>query len=81
MSPPTLLRTPIATSSAWPLPLGSKLSDAAIKEVEAVLKKHGANVLKVDHPTANLEDLFLKTVQESRDRPGHRLVQDGKSAS
>lgn len=61
--------------------LSSKLSDAAIKEVEAVLKKHGANVLKVDHPTANLEDLFLKTVQESRDRPGHRLVQEGKSAS
>ena len=61
--------------------LSSKLSDAAVKEVEAVLKKHGASVLKVDHPTANLEDLFLKTVQESRDRPGHRLVQEGKSAS
>ncbi|MFO1041472.1 MAG: ABC transporter ATP-binding protein [Planctomycetaceae bacterium] len=57
--------------------LSSKLSPEAIKEVEAVLKKHGANVLKVDQPTANLEDLFLKTVQESRDRPGHRTVKEG----
>ena len=54
--------------------LSSKLSDAAIKEVQDVLKKHGANCLKVDQPTANLEDLFLKTVQESRERPGHRTV-------
>jgi len=57
--------------------LSSKLSDAAIRDVEAVLKKHGADMLKVDQPTANLEDLFLKTVQESRDRPGHRTVKDG----
>ena len=61
--------------------LSSKLSDAAIEEVKAVLKKHGANVLNVDQPTANLEDLFLKTVQESRERPGHRNVAEGKSAT
>ncbi len=61
--------------------LSSRLSPEAIKDIEAVIKKHGANVLKVDQPTANLEDLFLKTVQESRERPGHRLVQEGKSAS
>ena len=59
----------------------SKLSDTAIKDVEAVLKKHGANVLKIDQPTANLEDLFLKTVEESRDRPGHRLIQEGTPVS
>ena len=57
--------------------LSSKLSPAAIQEVEAVLKRHGANVLKVDQPTANLEDLFLKTVKDSRDRPGHRTVKGG----
>lgn len=56
--------------------LSSKLSPAAIEEVQAVLKKHGANVVKVDQPTANLEDLFLKTVQESRERPGLRTVKD-----
>ena len=61
--------------------LSSKLSDAAIKEVQDVLKKHGANCLKVDQPTANLEDLFLKTVQESRERPGHRTVLESKSTT
>ena len=61
--------------------LSSKLSDAAIQEVQEVLKKHGANVLKVDHPTANLEDLFLKTVQESRDRPGHRTILEGNKST
>ena len=61
--------------------LSSKLSPEAIKDIEAVIKKHGANVLKIDQPTANLEDLFLKTVQESRERPGHRLVQEGKSGA
>jgi len=60
--------------------LSSKLSPAAIEEVQAVLRKHGASVLKVDQPTANLEDLFLKTVQESRDRPGHRTVKDGNAS-
>lgn len=59
--------------------LSSRLSDAAIHEVQEVLKRHGANMVKVDHPTANLEDLFLKTVQESRDRPGHRTVKDGNA--
>jgi ABC-2 type transport system ATP-binding protein len=54
--------------------LSSRLSPAAIQEVEAVLKKHGATLDKVDHPTANLEDLFLRTVQESRERPGRRFT-------
>lgn len=61
--------------------LSSKLSDAAMKEVQEVLKKHGANVMKIDQPIANLEELFLKTVQESRERPGHRNVVDSKTAS
>jgi ABC-2 type transport system ATP-binding protein len=61
--------------------LSSKLSDAAIQEVEAVLKRHGASTIKVDHPTASLEDLFLKTVQVSRERPGHRNVIEGKSTT
>lgn len=56
--------------------LSSKLSDAAVQEIEGVLKKHGASLQKVDHPTANLEDLFLKTVQESRERPGRRFSVD-----
>ena len=58
----------------------SKLSEAAKHEVEEVLKRHGA-AATFDQPTASLEDLFLKTVQESRERPGHRNVTDGKSVT
>ncbi len=53
--------------------VSSQLTPAAIAEVEAVLKKHGAQY-QVDHPNASLEELFLRTVQESKERPGHRLV-------
>jgi ABC-2 type transport system ATP-binding protein len=59
--------------------ISSKLSDAAIQEVKEVLKRHGASDVQVDHPVANLEDLFLKTVQEGRDRPGHRVVKEGST--
>ena len=59
----------------------SKLSEAAEKEIQEVLKRHGATNVKVDQPTASLEDLFLKTVQESRERPGHRNVTDNQSVS
>jgi ABC-2 type transport system ATP-binding protein len=55
----------------------SRLSDQAIKEVEAVLAKHGAKNVVVDHPTTNLEDLFIKTVRESAARPGQRYVPPG----
>ncbi len=51
----------------------SQLSPAAVAEVEAVLKKHQAS-FQVDHPNASLEELFLRTVQESKERPGHRTV-------
>ncbi|MCA9078716.1 MAG: ABC transporter ATP-binding protein, partial [Planctomycetaceae bacterium] len=54
--------------------LTSKLDDEALREVESVLAKHNAKMVKVDHPTSTLEDLFLRTVQESRERPGRRFV-------
>jgi ABC-2 type transport system ATP-binding protein len=54
--------------------LTSQLSDEAIKEVEAVLAKHHAKMMKVDRPRATLEELFLRTVQESKARPGRRFV-------
>jgi ABC-2 type transport system ATP-binding protein len=54
--------------------LSSSLSDAAIAEVRDVIKRHGATCKDVSHPTATLEDLFLRTVKESRDRPGRRVV-------
>ncbi|EDL60209.1 ABC transporter ATP-binding protein [Gimesia maris] len=54
--------------------LTSKLSDEAIKEIEQVVAKHNGKVDTIDHPTATLESLFLKTVQESKERPGQRFV-------
>ncbi|MFN7769319.1 MAG: ABC transporter ATP-binding protein [Planctomycetaceae bacterium] len=52
----------------------SKLPPEAMKEVEAVLQKHGSKVMEVDNPTATLEELFIKTVRESAARPGQRYI-------
>jgi ABC-2 type transport system ATP-binding protein len=52
----------------------SPLKDDAVKEIEAVLKKHGATLKQVAHPTSTLEELFLRTVKESRERPGRRFA-------
>jgi len=54
--------------------LTTQLSDEVVEEIKQVLEKHGAKLLSVDHPTNTLEDLFLKTVHESRERPGRRYV-------
>lgn len=54
--------------------LTTKLDDATIKEIEAVLTKHNAKLLKTDHPTSSLEDLFLKTVRQAQERPGQRFI-------
>lgn len=54
--------------------LTSPLSPEAHKEIEAVLKKHNAQLLSADRPTTTLEELFLKTVQISQERPGQRFV-------
>jgi ABC-2 type transport system ATP-binding protein len=52
----------------------SKLPPEAMKEVEAVLQKHGSKIMDVDSPTATLEELFIKTVRESAARPGQRYI-------
>lgn len=59
--------------------LTSRLSDAAIKDVEETLKKHGVSLRGVSHPTATLEELFLKTVEESKAHPGRRFTPSAKS--
>lgn len=53
--------------------LTNELSPAAMAEVEQVLQKHGASVKRVSHPTSTLEELFLRTVEESQARPGRRF--------
>ena len=52
----------------------SKLDDNVIAEVKELIERRGATVESVDHPTSTLEELFLRTVEESRERPGRRFV-------
>ncbi len=56
--------------------LTSRLDDAVVRDIEEVLKKHNAQLKSIDHPTNSLEDLFLKTVKESVERPGRRFLPD-----
>jgi ABC-2 type transport system ATP-binding protein len=46
----------------------------ALREIEDVIRRHGAQLLKVDHPTTTLEELFLRIVRESDLHPGRRRV-------
>ena len=50
--------------------------EAAVAEIREVLKRHGADLLAVDHPRATLEELFLRIVRESDLHPGRRRVID-----
>jgi len=59
----------------------SHLDDAAVDEIKAVLDKHGASLKTCGHPTSSLEDLFMKTVQRSKDRPGQRYIPAAESQS
>lgn len=51
----------------------SSLSDAAIADIQAVLKKHNVVNSSFQKPKADLEELFLRTVRESGERPGRRF--------
>ena len=59
----------------------SRLDDAAMAEIREVVERHGATVETIDHPTSTLEELFLRTVEESRERPGQRFVPEDVPAS
>jgi ABC-2 type transport system ATP-binding protein len=48
------------------------LDDAAKAEIEAVVRRHQGNVLKIDNPTTTLEELFLGIVRDSEAHPGRR---------
>ena len=58
----------------------SKLDDSVVAEVKELLERHGASVESVNHPTSTLEELFLRTVEESRERPGRRFVPEDAAA-
>ncbi|QDV38578.1 ABC transporter ATP-binding protein [Tautonia plasticadhaerens] len=52
------------------------LPEAAVAEIEAVIRRHGGELLAVDHPTTTLEELFLRIVRDSELHPGRRRVGD-----
>ena len=41
----------------------SRLSDDALAEIRAVVERHSGDVLRMDHPTTTLEELFLNIVR------------------
>ena len=57
------------------------LSDEAIAEVQAVLEKHSAGTTTFKRPRADLEQLFLRTVRESGERPGRRFTAEEMAAT
>lgn len=52
----------------------TRLSPQAQSEIEAVYAKHGVKIHEIGQPTNTLEELFLKVIRESADRPGQRFV-------
>jgi ABC-2 type transport system ATP-binding protein len=57
--------------------LTSSLSEEVVKEIEQVIARHGGKMLKVDHPAVTLEELFLRIVKQSQERPGQRFTDMG----
>jgi ABC-2 type transport system ATP-binding protein len=52
------------------------LPEAALPEIEEVIRRHGGELMAVDHPTTTLEELFLRIVRDSELHPGRRRVGD-----
>ncbi len=61
--------------------LTTRLSDNVIKEIEQVVARSGGQVHKVDHPAVTLEDLFLRIVKQSQERPGQRFTTDAAAST
>ena len=57
------------------------LSDEAIDEVKAVIAKHTTGETSFQRPRADLEQLFLRTVRESGERPGRRFTAEEMAAT
>ena len=56
-------------------------SAQAIAEVQEVLKKHSIEDATIQRPRADLEELFLRTVRESGERPGRRFSTEELAAT
>lgn len=51
-----------------------RLPQDAIDEIQGILSKYGQGAASVSQPTMTLEELFLRTVEESKARPGRRFA-------
>jgi ABC-2 type transport system ATP-binding protein len=60
---------------------GVRLSDELKRDLEAVLERHGGKLESFGHPTTTLEDLFLRIVEESKQRPGRRYLPPAEPAA
>ncbi len=57
---------------------GLQMSPALEKDLRAVIERHGGKVVEYGHPSSTLEDLFLRIIKESKDRPGRRYLPPGQ---
>lgn len=53
---------------------GVRITEELKRDLTQVVEKHGGSVNMIDHPVTTLEELFLRIVQESKDRPGRRYL-------
>lgn len=53
---------------------GVKLTESLQNDLRELMKKHGGQVDEVSHPITTLEELFLRIVKESQERPGRRYL-------
>jgi ABC-2 type transport system ATP-binding protein len=51
----------------------SSLSDEAVAEIRQVVERHNGTVQSVGNPTATLEELFVRVIEESEAHPGRRV--------
>ena len=57
-----------------------KLSDDAKDKIKQIIAEDAGELVSMDRPRTNLEELFLRIVRESEQRPGRRVVRsDGDS--
>ncbi|MEN9555392.1 MAG: putative transporter ATP-binding protein YxlF [Planctomycetota bacterium] len=59
----------------------TSLTDEAMADVRRVLEKHNVKDVEFSRPKADLEQLFLRTVRESGERPGRRFSTEEVAAS
>ena len=59
----------------------TNLTDEAMADVRKVLEKHNVKDVEFSRPKADLEQLFLRTVRESGERPGRRFSTEEVAAS